>query len=218
AQVAVAAGETLSAFADRHNVSLNSLQTVLHADGSLTAMGRAQLSGRRTQPVNAEVLRQAQAAMAAGQSLEVFARTHDVSLASLRHCVRTDGTLTMQGAQLLAGGVQGGQLRGVTAETVRQAQAAIAAGQALGAFEDANRVSLGRLRASVHVDGSLTVRGAQLVAGGVQGGQLRGVTAEIVRQAQAAIAAGQSLSAFADANNVSFTGLKSAIRADGSLT
>src|SRR5690606_20259663 len=163
AQVAVAAGETLSAFADRHNVSLNSLQTVLHADGSLTAMGRAQLSGRRTQPVNAEVLRQAQAAMAAGQSLEVFARTHDVSLASLRHCVRTDGTLTMQGAQLLAGGVQGGQLRGVTAETVRQAQAAIAAGQSLGAFADANGVSFTGLKSAIRADGSLTARGRQLL-------------------------------------------------------
>jgi hypothetical protein len=81
-----------------------------------------------------------------------------------------------------------------------------------------NNVSLNSLRKFVTIDGSLTVLGTQLLAGGVRGGQIKGITPEIVRQAQADISAGQSVNAFAQANDVSLAGLRSVIRADGSLT
>jgi phage baseplate assembly protein gpV len=218
AQAAIAAGQSLEAFAQENNVSLIGLRTYLHADGSLAMMGRAQLLGKQDQPVTMEVVRNALSAVAAGQSLEAFANAQNVSLASLRHSVRIDGTLTLEGAQLLAGNVHGGQIRRATAEIVRQAQVAIVAGQSLSAFAEMNNVSLNSLRKFVTIDGSLTVLGTQLLAGGVRGGQIKGITPEIVRQAQADISAGQSVNAFAQANDVSLAGLRSVIRADGSLT
>ncbi|MBB4019439.1 MULTISPECIES: hypothetical protein [Chelatococcus] len=219
AQAAIAAGQSLSAFALANNVSLSSLQLVLHADGSLTSNYLQQRQPRvQLQPVTAEVVRQAQAAVAAGQSLDAFARANNVSLHSLRHSVRTNGTPTLYGTQLLAGGVQGGQLRGVNAEILRQAQAAIATGQTLAEFAQANNISLNSLRHCIHSDSTLTVLGEQLVAGGVKGGHLKGATPEILRQAQAAVAAGQSRDAFAQENDVALTSLKTAMRKDGSLT
>lgn len=185
AQAAVAAGQSLSAFALANNVSLNSLRSALHADGSLVA-SRAQQPGIRLQPVNAEIVRWAQAAVAAGQ--------------------------------LLAGGVQGGRLKGANAEVIRQARDAIATGRTLEAFARANDISPNSLRHCVHVNGTLTLLGAQVVAGGVRSGQLKGATAEIVRRAQAAIAGGRTRAEFAAENNVALSSLKSVVRNDGTLT
>ncbi|MBB4019438.1 hypothetical protein GGR16_004489 [Chelatococcus caeni] len=217
AQAAVASGQSLSAFALANNVSLNGLRSALHADGTPVA-GRVQPPGLRLQPANAEVVRRAQTAVSTGQSLEAFAQANNVSLRSLRHFVRSGGALTLAGTQLLAGGVQGGQLRGANAENIRRAQDAIAAGQTLEAFAGENGVSLNSLRHCIHADGTLTVLGAQVVAGGVRSGHLKGATAEVVRQAQAAIAAGQTLAEFAQANDVALSSLKSVLRNDGTLT
>lgn len=223
AQTAVATGQTLNEFAQANKVSRRGLQNFVYADGSLTVDGKQLLDGAAQgdtsrPPITPKIVRQAQRAVQAGKTLEMVAVANKVFLRDLRNFVRTDGTLTLTGVQRLAGGVQGGRLRGATAETVRQAQAAIAAGQTLEQFADANKISLNSLQKCVHSDGSLSVIGSQMLAGGVRGGQVQGVTPAIVMQAQAALAGGQSLQAFALANNVSFIDLKSAILADGRLT
>jgi hypothetical protein len=191
----------------------------LHArlDVLLTVPEHPTLKGKLT----AERLRMAQrwVGRCPGQmTRRQFAEGTGVPLRHLGKNINANGKLTLPGQQLLAGGIRGGALRGITADIVRQAQVSISGGQTREAFALQHNVSVNALGAAVLVDGALTLQGKQRLAGGVKGGSLNAITADIVRKAQASISAGNTRAGFAVKHNVSVIALRTFVLADGNLT
>jgi hypothetical protein len=171
--------------------------------------------------LTAEKLRLAQRWVGRGpgqMTTRQFSEGIGISGEQLRRNILADGTLTVQGEQLLAGRVRGGSLRAITADIVRSARVAISGGQGRNAFALEHRVSADALSAFILIDGSLTLKGVQTLAGGVRGGQVRGIDADLLRDAQTAILSGQRLRAFSAERNVSLAALRNYVRSDGTLT
>lgn len=105
---------SLAQFADENNRSRGSLRNVLHADGTLTSLGRARQKrremgekrrGKRCTPITAEHVKKwcdMPPELRALTSLAKFALAEKISLQLFNNLVRVDGTLKNQGKHMLA--------------------------------------------------------------------------------------------------------------------
>jgi hypothetical protein len=156
---------TISQFAAGAEITANNLSRYIHADGTLAPAGQLVMqaetgeAGGRWARIHADIVRAAHAEINATKSRDAFALEHNVSVIQLQRYVRANGSYTPLGEQAAKGGVRGGHVNPVNADTIRCAQAAIASGQKLAKFAEVNNISLSSIRKYMREDGTLKAIG-----------------------------------------------------------
>jgi adhesin HecA-like repeat protein len=212
----------LGGLARQHNVSFAALKTYLRADGTLTLQGQDRLDPDGKVEITDDMLRQWAALGRAGikdaGGLEGLARRNNVSVAVLRNYLRADGSLTQVGEDRLHP-----EKRAKITPAMLQAwkalgQMGIEAAGGLEGLARQNDVSFAALRNYLRADGTLTLRGEDLLTPGAK----VEITAAMLRQwaalGRAGIEAAGGLGGLARRNNVSAVTLRTYLRADGTLS
>jgi hypothetical protein len=212
----------LDGLARRHNVPAGTLKSYLHADGSLTQLGKDRLNpGGKVKITDA--LLQTWAALGpvwieAAGGLDGLARRHHVSIVALRNYLRSDGSLTQRGEDRLKVGGKAKITNAMLRTWSTRGLEGIKGAGGLGGVARLENVPLVALRRYLHADGSLTQRGEDRLEAG---GKAK-ITDALLRTwkslGQAGIEAAGGLDGLARRHNVHAGALKHYLRADGTLS
>ncbi|MEW9582413.1 SET domain-containing protein-lysine N-methyltransferase [Paraburkholderia sp. DGU8] len=216
-------------FARDRNLSLESWQRSVNADGTVKPRGQAILDRDRAtraqySPVTAELIND-WCAMPQAERNKIgssqFARDHNLSLASWQHAVNADGTVR-PGGQATLDRATGVQHRRPTADLIKKwhdMPQAERGKTGMAKFARDNNLSFNTWRSSVGADGTIRPQG-QAILDRTTGAQYGPVTADLINKWCAMPQAERDkigMARFASDNSVRFISWRNAVAADGTI-
>jgi HD-like signal output (HDOD) protein len=224
----------VAALASQHEVSVRSLAHLIREDGSLTASGQAKINREvlalPTQPITGRLLQELSALGPDGikraGGVAALASQHTVSVNSLVHFIREDGSLTAQGRAKINREVLTLPTQPITCRLLQELSAlgreGIRCAGGLAALASQRDVSFRTLGQLIHSDGSLTALGRGKINREVLALPPQPITGQLLQELSAlgreGIGRAGGVSAWASQHDVSVSSLRRLIREDGSLT
>ncbi|AJC19590.1 hypothetical protein RO07_02225 [Pandoraea pulmonicola] len=212
----------LDGLARRHNVPAEALKSYLHADASLTQLGRDRLNPSGKVKIT-DALLQTWAALGpvwieAAGGLDGLARRHHVALVALKNYLRADGSLTQRGQERLEAGGKAKVTDAMLRRWSTCGLEGIERAGGLGGVARLENVPLASLRRYLYADGSLTLHGEDRLNTGGKAKITDALLQEWKDLGQAGIKAAGGLDGVARRHNVHVGALKHYLRTDGTLS